>query len=71
MDRIAGEKTSTDAVPLDHVRGHHLLRAFYKSFGHEASGSGLRMGWFGGEMSLPSKLLRNDALLIPISEAKP
>jgi hypothetical protein len=33
--------------------------------------SGLRMGWFGGEMSLPSKLLRNDALLVPISEAKP
>jgi len=33
--------------------------------------SGLRMGWFGGEMSLPSKLLRNDALVPPISEAKP
>jgi hypothetical protein len=31
----------------------------------------LRMGRFGGEMSLPSKLLRNDALLLPIPEAKP
>jgi hypothetical protein len=26
------------------------------------------MGWFGGEMSLPSKLLRNDALLLPVSD---
>jgi hypothetical protein len=33
--------------------------------------SDLCMGWFGGEMSLPSKLLRNDTLLLPISEAKP
>jgi len=33
--------------------------------------SSLRMGWLGGEMSLPPKLLRNDALLMPISEAKP
>jgi hypothetical protein len=33
--------------------------------------SSLRMGRFGGEMSLPSKLLRNDALLRAVSEAKP
>ena len=35
------------------------------------SWSGLRMWWFGVEMSLPSKLLRSEALLLPISEAKP
>ena len=33
--------------------------------------SSLRIGWFGGEMSLPSKLLRKDALLLPISETEP
>jgi len=49
----------------------HPPGAFYESSRNERPGPDLRMGRFGGEMHLPSKLWRSEALLPPCSEAKP
>ena len=50
------------------ILGH---RSSMKGVGMKHASSGVRMGRCGGEMSLSSAGWRSEALLLPISEAKP